>query len=277
MQEELKHSFKTAYHENLGLSVYNCGFQKCEPLHSWGPGIRNYYLLHFVASGKGKFTVGAKEYNLSAGDGFVTVPNEMACYQADSNEPWEYFWVGFSGVDAVRLMNAAGFNSNPCFHCEDIKKVTEMILEIYNSNGIKLSDEVYMTGCIYKFLSLLIKINGSKNLITQSGIDYVMLAIKFIEHNYLRQISIVDIASAAGISRSHLYRQFMTQLNMTPNEYLIKYRINLACEMLKERKINISETAYSVGFTDPLYFSRVFKNIKGVSPSKYAASVTDSD
>ena len=146
-----------------------------------------------------------------------------------------------------------------------------MIMEIYTANGSKLSDEVYMSGCIYKFLSFLIKINGSENTEHQGVIDYVKLAIKYIEHNYSRQISIVDIADAAGISRSHLYRLFMKQLNITPNEYLIKYRINLACELLKDRNINISETAYSIGFTDPLYFSRVFKSIKGVSPSKYAS------
>lgn len=271
MSENFKHSIKTLYHENLGLSVYNCGFQKCEPLHSWGPAIRNHFLLHFVASGKGTLIIGNNRYNLSAGDGFVTLPDEMAYYEADKNEPWEYYWVGFNGVDGVRLMNAAGFNISPCFHCDDIKMVTDMIMEIYSANGTKLSDEVYMSGCIYKFLSFLIKINGSENTEHQGVIDYVKLAIKYIEHNYSRQISIVDIADAAGISRSHLYRLFMKQLNITPNEYLIKYRINLACELLKDRNINISETAYSIGFTDPLYFSRVFKSIKGVSPSKYAA------
>ena len=277
MSENFKHSFWTDYHDSLGLSVYNCGFQKCDPCHSWGPAVRNHFLLHFVASGKGKFTISDREYNLSAGDGFVTFPNEMAYYAADEKEPWEYCWVGFNGVDAMRLMSAAGFNLNRCFHCDDINSVKDMITEIYNANGSKLSDEVYMTGCIYKFMSFLININGNEVSLYQGGIDYVKAAIKYIEHNYSRQISIVDIAEAAGISRSHLYRMFMKQLNITPNEYLIKYRINIACELLKGQNINVSETAYSTGFTDPLYFSRVFKSIKGVSPSKYVSTLLKSD
>lgn len=271
MSENFKHSFKTLYHESLGLSVYNCGFQKCEPHHSWGPAIRNHYLLHFVASGKGTFVCGKDKYNLSAGDGFLTMPDTMAYYEADGSEPWEYCWVGFNGVDAARLTNAAGFGSNPCFHCNDIEKVTEMIREIYDANGSKLSDEVYMSGCIYKFLAYLIKVSGNENQIHHSGTDYIELAVRYIEHNYSRPISIVDIADAAGISRSHLYRLFMKQLGITPNEYLIKYRINIACELLHEHSTNVSETAYSAGFTDPLYFSRVFKRIKGITPSKYAA------
>ncbi len=57
-----KHSFKATLRENMGLSVYNCGYQKCEPLYSWGPAVRDHYLIHYIASGNGRLHCGDQEY-----------------------------------------------------------------------------------------------------------------------------------------------------------------------------------------------------------------------
>ena len=59
---------------------------------------------------------------------------------------------------------------------------------------------------------------------------------------------------------------------MTPNEYLTKYRINKAADLLKDENLSVGEAAYSSGFSDQLYFSRVFRKLKGVPPSKFAES-----
>lgn len=59
---------------------------------------------------------------------------------------------------------------------------------------------------------------------------------------------------------------------MPPNEYLTRYRINKAAALLKCNNLSVGEAAYSTGFSDQLYFSRVFKKYKGVPPSRYAES-----
>ena len=56
---------------------------------------------------------------------------------------------------------------------------------------------------------------------------------------------------------------------MAPSDYLTNYRINKACALLHESRFTVTEVANSVGYEDALYFSRVFKRIKGVSPTKY--------
>lgn len=93
--------------------------------------------------------------------------------------------------------------------------------------------------------------------------------MRFIQRNYCEMISVDGIAEFAGISRSHLYRVFMKNTGMSPNEYLSAYRINKACGLLRNSGLKINEIASSVGFQDQLYFSRVFKKMKGVSPSGY--------
>ena len=81
--------------------------------------------------------------------------------------------------------------------------------------------------------------------------------------------SIDDIAKAVGVSRSHLYRVFMGSVSQSPIDYLTNYRINEACYLLRNSQLSIAEIAVSVGFFDQFYFSRVFKKIKGVPPSKF--------
>ena len=142
-------------------------------------------------------------------------------------------------------------------------------MKIYEGNGNALYNEVIMSSHLYRFFAELIKDTQSEANITSINTDYVSVAIKYIEYNYSNEISITDIAESAGISRSHLYRLFMSELKMTPNEYLVQFRIANACKLLKSSNVNISEAAYSSGYSDPLYFSRVFKKLKGITPTEF--------
>ena len=65
MDPKYKNSYKVNKKELVSLSVYNVGFQKCEPLYQWGPGIRDHYLIHHILSGKGYYSFGGKVYALS--------------------------------------------------------------------------------------------------------------------------------------------------------------------------------------------------------------------
>ena len=88
--DEFRHSFKVAVHNSLGLAVYSCGVQRCGAHHSWGPAVRDHYLIHYITSGHGVFTSGGKTYSLSSGDGFLVTPSHVVSYVADEDDPWEY-------------------------------------------------------------------------------------------------------------------------------------------------------------------------------------------
>lgn len=89
---------------------------------------------------------------------------------------------------------------------------------------------------------------------------------KYIEENYMNDISLDDIASRAGFDKSYIGRVFKKSEGMTIMTYLLNWRINRA-EALLKKGMNVSEACYSVGFRDPAYFSKCFKKVKGYSPS----------
>ena len=66
------------------LAVYQCGWQQCGPNHSYGPGIWDHYVIHYIIKGKGEFTYGGNTYPIQAGQGFMISPNTTAYYRADS-------------------------------------------------------------------------------------------------------------------------------------------------------------------------------------------------
>ncbi len=270
MSEEFKHSFKNTTHESLGLSVYNCGIQRCSPNHSWGPAVRDHYLIHYILSGKGTFQDEKEQYTLHAGDGFLVLPSRLVSYSADQQEPWEYCWVGFHGTDAQHFLSFTGLSDeNPVFHYDKDDLLQKQLEAIVDSVGSDVCHEARMTAGLLEFLATLIDEFGSSAPRKSSGYEYVQKSIRFIDFNYSRDINIDDIASNAGISRSHLYRLFMQHVSMPPNEYLTRFRINKAAALLRCGHLTVGEAAYSTGFSDQLYFSRVFKKYKGIPPSRY--------
>ena len=99
MNNKYKNSYIVKEKELVSLSVYNVGFQSCDSLYQWGPGIRDHYLIHYIISGKGRYTVNGSVHTLTPGDAFLVYPNTEVIYQADAQDPWEYTWVGFTGSD----------------------------------------------------------------------------------------------------------------------------------------------------------------------------------
>lgn len=263
-----RYSFKDTLKENTGLAVYNTGYEKCDKDYCWGPALRDHYLIHYVSSGRGVFHCGKKTYELKCGDLFLIVPSKLISYRADSEEPWEYCWVGFNGTDAKRLVTLAGLSEQePVLHPDD-DEVGRLLMNIAQSSGYSAANDAEMAGHLYLFLARLMRINGAKEHANPHQ-EYVSNALRFIQYNYANDIGVNDIARYVGISRSQLYRAFLQDLDISPHTYLQKYRINEACSLLHKRGITVAEVAGSVGFNDPLYFSRVFKSLKGMTPSEY--------
>ena len=274
-KEEFRRSFRDPFHNSLGLAVYSCGVQHCAPRHSWGPAVRDHYLIHYILSGRGVFSCGGKLHRLGVGDGFLVVPSQLISYCADEAEPWTYCWVGFNGSDAKRLMEQTGLlDREPVFHYEGDNLLERLLTDICNVSGSTPSEEARMEAGLLLFLAALMERFGKPAEPRESGYGYVKKAVKYIEYNYSGDVSVSSIAASAGISRSHLYRLFMQHISMPPNEYLMRYRIGKAAGLLKEG-LTVGEAAYSTGFSDQLYFSRVFRKYMGVPPSRYAASAQD--
>lgn len=100
---------------------------------------------------------------------------------------------------------------------------------------------------------------------------YAEQAVAFIKEHYAESVGVGDIAEALSMSESHLSRVFKESMGYTLGEYLVNYRMSVACEMLPDVNLRISEVANRVGYGDQRYFSVVFKRIVGMTPNAYRA------
>ena len=99
--------------------------------------------------------------------------------------------------------------------------------------------------------------------------DYVEFVKEYVSVHYMEDISFTELAKVVHISRTHLSRLFNTELGCSFSEYLSRYRINKAIEILKKEKIPLKKVADLVGYNDYAHFSKVFKKQIGMSPKEY--------
>ncbi len=101
---------------------------------------------------------------------------------------------------------------------------------------------------------------------------FVELAKEYVEEHYYKNIMLADVAQKVGISVGYLSTLFQRELSKGFVDYLNEIRIEHACTYLRQNYLKTYEIAYKVGFKDEKYFSKVFKKIKGQSPSEYRKS-----
>ncbi|MCM1127914.1 MAG: AraC family transcriptional regulator [Lachnospiraceae bacterium] len=253
------------------LFVNCCGCSRTEPLHSFGPAQKPHYLIHFVLSGRGKFTIKDKEYSLEPGYGFLIPPEELVFYQSDGENPWTYVWVGFSGNLAESTVKAMGLSLNsPVFMSERGEELYQTVKDMMEHNTYGIANDLRRNGQLQLFLSIIAEgVPIEKKSETDSADNYVRRAVEFIQGNYCNPIKVTDVADYVCINRSYLYTLFRNGTGMSPQQFLTTFRITKATELLQLTEHPIESIALSCGYTDPLVFTKAFKQMKGMSPSAY--------
>ncbi|GAE85009.1 DNA-binding response regulator [Bacteroides reticulotermitis JCM 10512] len=116
------------------------------------------------------------------------------------------------------------------------------------------------------------QIDPSPTDITITSLDEKLItrAIEYIEKNIDRsELSVEELSRELGMSRVHLYKKLTAITGKSPVEFIRVIRLKRAAQLLRESQLNISEIAYEVGFNNPKYFSKYFKEEFGVLPSDY--------
>lgn len=271
MGDEFKLSRKVEDRSTVSLAVFNVGRQKCSPGYEWGPGIRDHYLIHYISSGKGSYICEGTTYKLSAGDLFLVRPDTEVSYRADEREPWTYYWVGFAGTDAGAILETTDLKgkTNLLRNLSYGSELKAQLQRIIDTFGNTFEHTVRMTGELYLLLAILVSHAGGRAPVIRDEAEHVRRAVDYIESHYSYPISIEDVSSYVGVSRSTLFRQFRRCLSISPKEYLERYRIRRATYLLRTTNLTINSVGISVGYDNGLYFSRVFKKATGQSPSAY--------
>ena len=125
----------------------------------------------------------------------------------------------------------------------------------------------------------LSRYNVSKGTIDPAPSDIVITsldekliekAIKYVEDNISRSdLSVEELSRELGMSRVHLYKKMLQITGKTPIEFIRVIRLKRAAQLLRDSQLHVSEIAFQVGFNNPKYFSRYFKEEFGVLPSAY--------
>lgn len=268
---------------NNPVEIYFCGREQCAGGHSFGPAVRPHYLIHFILNGKGCYHVNGKIYPLQAGDAFLIYPGETTFYEADEEIPWEYAWIGFGGENCRAVLSSCAFSENGYIfrqasaaeHEKDAvaeKKDTiaettaylEKMIQCFESG---CQNPLELLGYFYLVLSRI----TSRTQINQIAPEelYLQKALDYIHNNYGYPIHIQNLARQIGIDRSYLYKLTERKFHLSPQQYLIEYRLAKAREMLKNTSLSITEITFSCGFKDTSSFCRIFKKRTGISPGMY--------
>jgi AraC family transcriptional regulator of arabinose operon len=267
-------------HSTIDLYLSTCGIQNCNGGHFFGPGMRDSYILHFISDGKGIFTSNGNTYHLGMGDVFLVKPEEEIFYQADEKTPWSYMWVGFQGIKAAVYLAQAGLQGErvTC-RCENIPFIFSCIQQMIMSRHLTQANELKREAALLQILAALIE-EYKSTLPKEERYDYphqiyVEQAVDYIKKNMKKNIKVNDIASYIGIDRSYLTNVFKSATGLSPQEYIVRCRMEQAEILLKGTQVKISDVACAVGYTDALSFSKMFKKYKGMSPMEFRISHLD--
>lgn len=253
------------------LAIYYCGYENCDKDHFFGPAIRRQYLLHFVISGKGEYKVNNKVYPIKQGQIFIIKPLELTYYNADKDDPWEYMWVAFDGINAKEILKKIGLENSyvtSTTNPEDFKHYINLIIDEFNSGR---NNDFKILGCFYGAMSQL---ENSTRILTFEE-EYFTKATSYIKNNYSYPIKISDIAKYVGIDRTYLYKIFMSEEQISPKQYLINTRISAAKNMLRTEAYSVNEIALSCGFSDSSSFCNHFKKVQGLTPKDFKKKIFD--
>ena len=256
----------------IDLNLYQFGWERTAPLHSYGPHARNHYLFHYVISGKGTLFANEQVYEITAGHGFLVVPGQITTYRADEREPWEYTWIEFDGLRAQESLRLAGISGKepifPPANQEAGEKLCQQMLYIVN-NGT--AEPTHLIGHGFLFLSQLVESSAHQRTqnVRRLRDFYIKEALTFIEDNYHRDVSVEEIAAFCGLNRSYFGKVFRETMGESPQTFLLHYRMAKAAQLLKETRLSVGEIAQQVSYDNQLHFSRAFKNVHGISPREY--------
>jgi len=252
------------------MKIYYCGKENCLPRHFFGPAIRSHYLLHFILAGQGVYKTSEGIFQVKEREAFLIRPGEVTYYEADKNNPWSYAWIAFDGPDTTGILEECNFIDKHLVAKIDKKKKDRIIWLLSNIVAVfeePKHDYKELLGYFYLIMSCMEKRETEKT----SGYDkrYLKESIDYIHQNYSYNISIGDVARHVGIDRTYLYRIYIKYKKGSPKQYLMKYRLLVAKDMLENTNYSITEVALSSGFHDASSFCKTFQKMEGIAPLQY--------
>ncbi|OMF16929.1 AraC family transcriptional regulator [Paenibacillus amylolyticus] len=232
------------------------------------------YGFLFVMRGEARMTVNGTIYELQSGSVFHAAPGMKMDSRVISETEYEYYAV-FYGSDKIDEKKEQDVHNALKVHFKMDQAVNPRIVELL----AMLQEHAYHSGGMEKlrvkqlFLSILVEVlmgYRQRESVTSPSEQVIEEALSYINVNYMNPLTLDELAETHGMNSKQFSYFFHKYTGLRPIDYVIHHRMERARDLLKSGNFLIRDVAISVGYPNPLYFSRVFKNKFGVSPSAYA-------
>lgn len=228
---------------------------------------RNDYYLIYVIKGilKGKNPDG--EATIKAGELVVMPPKKWYCIDCYADETVYFFCVHFTGSQAEEKLKKYGISVFPSVNKpsadNQVQKRFKSIFDAFLQEDEYLSEEL---SCLLERLFVEIA-RGIKN--KKSEKTPLSKSVRYINEYYTTEIRTTNLAKMENMCMTAYNKAFKNQFGKSPVNYIISLRMQLAIELLETSDISIKEISFMCGYDDFNYFTRLFKQYVGKTPSEY--------
>ncbi|MCM0648004.1 AraC family transcriptional regulator [Clostridium swellfunianum] len=237
--------------------------------------------LIYVEKNNCTVSLNNEECKLNERDILIVAPGDIHGYHTYDGEGVVYF-IQFDYNKILSFSNSHDYKSSQYFTqlitLYDSKEIhyeleTQIIRILREHDNLKIASDIYINA---RFLDIAVILSRSfsssnkhsNNINKTYELTKLHKAFEYIEENHNRQISLGDVARAAGFSEYHFSRVFKKATEKKFCNYLNEYRIKKAEKLIFDN-VTITEAAYASGFNSLVTFNRIFKQVKGCSPSEY--------
>lgn len=263
------------------LIVTSCGTYRLKTvkrLPTWRPKGRLDYQLLYIVSGKGHFYFHGEDRVVYAGRMVLIQPRQEQRYEYFGEDKPEVYWVHFTGSDVKNILRSYNIPmDDPIFYSGASSTYSYLFKEmIHELQTCKTGYEDLLTMYLRQIFLLVQRTRQEERPTVSTYIQEEMeFARRYFNEHYNESISIQEYAESRNMSVCYFQRNFKQIVKHTPMQYLLTIRVNNAASLLETTDYSMAEIAAIVGYEDPLYFSRLFRKIKGVSPRDYRNLVKD--
>lgn len=245
------------------LQVNSCGIQLSHEnaIISFRKKGRVDYHILYVSEGNCEAEYENSKISIQRG-GFVLYPPHMP-QRYKLYENTKTIWLHFNGYNVGTILDEARLSCgvhNSGFSALVEKMLIQLISE-HNRSLYVSNEKGLLLSVLYNLGKLVNNVHSTDSKIND--------CISFIVTNYSSQVNVEELAAYCNLSRSRFMHLFREIAGMPPHTYQQMLRINSSKTMLLSTNLSIANISRLVGYDDPLYFSRLFKNITGVSPKRF--------
>lgn len=230
------------------------------------------YVLIFCIDGQGTVHIGRSCLRMHRGHCVILPPGHAHRYEANRYAPWSVFWFHFDGERSGAYLKCLNLSANQFrFAVQDADLMIEAFEECYYHvlGGYTDADLVGLSATFVRFLGLCRTQQRSLSTRRRHTEERIVRTVRFLRENLHNKLTLEQVARQAGISVPHLCAMFKRQTNCGPLGFFTRLKMHRAGELLLSTELTVSEIAYRLGFEDPLYFSKRFRQSVGMSPSEH--------